>query len=407
MNDDSHFLNQKVVYTSADLCKRQQRQQQQQQQQHFILLFNMPRNTSARPDESGKWIVSEFGGPEVLKWVTWDPFAEELPADHVIVRIITAGIAGTDNLQRVGGYPDPRCTEPGFTLGYDFVGEVVTLGSSASKENPLSVGDRVTAMFGIGAYATHIIIPATELIRIEKTDDPVKVCALPLNYSTAFGMLKRAVTNLVPGSSILIGSASGGVGTAIAELVKAFDMNLKMIGTCSPSKFEYIKSLGVIPVDRRAPDLVDQVRALTGGEGVDVAYDAVGSEESIQKSFQATKKDVGQVIVIGAMSEISADGSGLRQKDSDLRTVVQERLHSRVTLWSAIVNYKEIQRQVWLEDFFEILEEVRSGELSPTIAKLFKLSEAVKAHEYLISGTDVKGKMLLVADEELASQHGL
>ncbi|OTB16158.1 hypothetical protein K445DRAFT_317142 [Daldinia sp. EC12] len=366
----------------------------------------MPRNTSSTPDQSGRWIVPKFGGPDVLKWDIWDPFAEELPADHVLVRIITAGIAGTDNLQRVGGYPDPRCAKPGFTLGYDFVGEVVALGSSAAEKNSLSVGDRVTAMDGIGAHATHIILPATELIRIEKTDDPVKFCAIPLNYSTAFGMLKRAVTNLVPGSSILIGSASGGVGTAVAELVHAFKMDLKMIGTCSPSKFEYVKSLGVIPVDRRALDLVDQVRALTGGEGVDVAYDAVGSDESIQKSLQATKKDVGQVIVIGAMSEISTDGSGLRH-DQDLRTVVQKRLQSRVTLWSAIRNYKVAQTEVWLQDLQKIFEKVRTGELSPTIAKLFRLKDAVKAHEALISGADVKGKMLFIVDEDLATQHGL
>ncbi|KAI0851901.1 NAD(P)-binding protein [Daldinia vernicosa] len=367
----------------------------------------MPRNTSATPDRPGRWIVSKFGGPDVLKWDTWDPYAEKLPADHVIVRIIIAGIAGTDNIQRVGGYPDPRCSKPGFTLGYDFVGEVVTLGASASKENPLSVGDRVMAMFGVGAYATHIILPAAELIRIDKTDDPVKVSTLPLNYSTAFGMLKRAVTNLVPGSSILIGSASGGVGTAIAEVVRAFKMDLKMIGTCSPSKFDYVKSLGVIPVDRHAPDLVDQVRALTGGEGVDVAYDSVGSEESIQRSFQATKKDIGQVIIIGAMSEISTDGSGLRQSGLDLRTVVKQRLQSRMRLWSAIADYKAIQKQVWLEDLQALLEKVRSGELSPTIARLFRLSDAVKAQEYLVSGTDVKGKMLFVVDEDLATQHGL
>ncbi|KAI1471661.1 NAD(P)-binding protein [Daldinia caldariorum] len=367
----------------------------------------MPRNTSSTPDKSGRWIVSKFGGPDVLKWDSWDPFAETLPADHVIVRIITAGIAGTDNIQRVGGYPDPRCSKPGFTLGYDFIGEVVALGSEASKRNPLSVGDRVTAMDGIGAHATHIILPAAELIRVEKTDDPVKFCAIPLNYSTAFGMLKRAVTNLVPGSSILIGSASGGVGTAVAELVNAFKMDLKMIGTCSPSKFDYIKSLGVIPVDRRAPDLVNQVRALTGGEGVDVAYDAVGSDESIQKSLQATKKDVGQVIVIGAMSEIAVDGSGVRQQEADLHTLLQQRLQSRVAFWSVISNYKVAQPKLWHGDLQRVFEKVRSGELSPTIAKLFRLRDAVKAHETLISGTDVKGKMLFIVDEDLATQHGL
>lgn len=107
----------------------------------------MPRNTSPTPDQAGRWIISEFGGPEVLKWKTWDPFAD-LPADQVLVRIITAGIAGPDNIQRAGGYPNPACSKPGFTPGYDFVGEIVALGSSLPKSTSLAVGDRVTSMCG-------------------------------------------------------------------------------------------------------------------------------------------------------------------------------------------------------------------------------------------------------------------
>ncbi|RYO90560.1 hypothetical protein DL766_006762 [Monosporascus sp. MC13-8B] len=133
----------------------------------------------------------------------------------------------------------------------------------------------------VGAHAIHIILPVTELIRIKNADDPIKVCALPLKYLTAWGMLKRSGVYLVLGSRILIGSASGGVGTAVAQLVHAFDLKLKMVGTCSPSKFDYTKSLRVIPVGRNAPDLVEQVRPLTNGEGVDVANDAVGSEDSL------------------------------------------------------------------------------------------------------------------------------
>lgn len=63
------------------------------------------------------------------------------------------------------------------------------------------------------------------------------------------------------------------------------------------------------PIDRNAPDLVEQVQALTNGKGVDDAYDAACSEESIQKSLSATNPGIGQVIVIGVMSEIAADGN--------------------------------------------------------------------------------------------------
>ncbi|KAI1388521.1 NAD(P)-binding protein [Hypoxylon trugodes] len=367
----------------------------------------MAPNTSSTPDQAGRWIVTKFGGPDVLKWETFDPYSE-LSADGVIVRIIVGGIAGPDNLQRVGGYPNPLTKHPGFTPGYDFVGEVIALGPSVPESSKLAVGDHVTSMCVVGAHATHTVIRSSELIRIERTDDPIKVCALPLNYMTAWGMLDQCGVNLPPGSTILVGSVSGGLGTAVAEIVRAFDFKIKIIGTCSPSKFDYVKSLGVIPIDRHAPDLVEQVKALTNGEGVDVAYDAVGSDESLEKSYLATKKDVGQVIVTGIMSEIATDGSGLLQKDNfNAHATIATRMRPRMKHWSVDRDFYQVDKPLWFKGFYALLEKVRSGELSPTIAKLFRLSEGKTAHEYLVSGTAVKGKMVFIADGDLAAKYGL
>lgn len=256
-------------------------------------------NTSPTPNQPGRWIVSEFGTPSVLKWETWDPANDLSSEKNVLIKILVAGIAGVDNIQRVGGYPDPGAAQPGFTTGYDLVGEVVQLDDSVPKDSKLKVGDRVASLCRYGGHATHIVLPYENVMRIEPTDDPLKICTLPLNYMTAWGMLKHSGANLPPGSSILIGSASGGLGTAVAQLVKAFKMDIKMIGTCSPSKFDYLRSLGVEPLDRTATDLVEQVHKLTNGEGVDVAYDGVCSEESAKNFLAATKKDVGKVVVFG------------------------------------------------------------------------------------------------------------
>lgn len=369
----------------------------------------MTQNTSPTPDQAGRWIITRFGGPDVLEWETWDPQAE-LPADQVLIRIITAGIAGPDNLMRVGGYPHPKCSKPGFTPGYDFVGEIISLGSTAAGSSKLSVGDWVTSFCMIGAHATHIILPVEKIIRIERTDDPIKVCALPLNYMTAFGMLRHAVdTPLGRGSSILIGSVSGGVGTAVAQLVHAFDMGITMIGTCSPSKFDYVRSLGVVPIDRDAPNLVEQVKALTeDGQGVDVAYDAIGSAESLRNSYLATKKDTGRTVAIGIMAEIATDGSGLIGGDSvNAAKILTERLQPRSSYWGADKDYLDITPDVWREDFGAVLNKIRQGKLDPVIAKYFRLSDERLAHEWLINGAGVKGKMVFLVDGELARRHGL
>ncbi|KAK3618575.1 hypothetical protein LTR56_024567 [Elasticomyces elasticus] len=364
----------------------------------------MLQSTAPVPGRSGRWVISRFGPPSV---VTWEVALGELPEaqpGNALVRIIAAGIAGPDNIQRAGGYPNERCRLPGFTPGYDFVGEVVQLGR---PQTSISVGDRVAAMCMIGAHATHIELPVPDLLKIDRSDDVVKVCALPLNYMTAFGMLQRSGVDLAPGSSILIGSAAGGIGTAVAQIVEAFDMKLHMIGTCSPSKFDYVRSLGVAPIDRHDPNLWRTVRNATlDGQGVDVAYDAIGSEESLLQSHLATRAETGQVIAIGIMSDIATDGSGMTTEMSADELLIRRQL-PRMSYWGVERAYHQDTRELWEKDFYNLLDHVRSGKLSPKIAKLLKLSDGVRAHELLVSGAGVLGKMIFIVDAQLALRLGV
>lgn len=382
--------------------------------------FQASPNTSPTPNQPGRWIVSEFGTPSVLKWKIWDPANDLSSEKNVLIKIIVAGIAGVDNIQRAGGYPS--APNPGFTPGYDIVGEVVQLHNAISKDCKLKVGDRVASLCRFGGHATHIVLPYEDVMKIEPTDDLVKICTLPLNYMTAWGMLKHSGVHLPPGSSILMGSASGGLGTAVAQLVKAFNMDIKIIGTCSSSKFDYVRSLGVEPLDRTATDLVEQVHKFTNGEGVDVAYDGVCSEETVKNFLAATKKDVGKVIVFGVsscqesafgkivmlinmiqvMGDIAEDGSKMH---GSAHEILAKRLQPpRVTFFVLDV---EFQRKAEIAEFYAIIEKVRTGELDPVVVKLLPLNQAVKAHELLISGAAVKGKMLFIVDQELADKHGV
>lgn len=359
-------------------------------------------NTSPTPDQPGRWVVTKFGKPSVLKWEPWDPTLE-LSADKVLIRVIVAGIAGVDNIQRTGGYPaDPRAFKPGFTTGYDLVGEVVAVGGSVPPESHLAIGDRVTSLCVLGAHATHIVLPYEDVIRIESSDDPIKIGALPLNYMTAWGMLKHSGVELPPSSTILLGAASGGIGTAVAQLVKAFNMGIRIIGTCSPGKFDYVRSLGVEPLDRNRPDLVEKVLQLTDGKGVDVAYDGVCSEESLKTSLATTKAQVGKVIVFGVMGNVAADGSGVIRSPQE---IFAERLQPpRITFFALDTDF---YKKAELAEFDEILKKVRSGELDPVVFNLLRLSEGVEAHELLVSGSSVKGKMMFVVDADLAAEHGI
>lgn len=140
-------------------------------------------------DRPGRWVTSRFGPPSVITWEASPSKLPEAKPGNALVRIIATGIAGPDNIQRAGGYPNERCRLPGLTPGYDFVGEVVQLGS---PRHSISVGDHVEAMRMILAHATDIELPVPGLLKIDRSDNIVKVRALPLNYMTAFRMLQRS-----------------------------------------------------------------------------------------------------------------------------------------------------------------------------------------------------------------------
>lgn len=218
--------------------------------------------------------------------------------------------------------------------------------------------------------------------------------------------MDHAGVSLPPKSSILIGSAAGGVGTAIAQLVAAFNMDLTMIGTCSQSKFDYVRSLGVTPVDRNDTNLSNAVRALTNDQGVDVAYDAVGSTESLSQSLRSAKDETGRVVAIGIMGDIASGGDGMTStKSAD--EILGQRLGPRMTYWGVERGYYQDTNDVWRADFYEILGKVRSGVLNPVIGRLLPLRDAVRAHEFLVEGSDVRGKMLFVVDAEVARRFGI
>ena len=133
-----------------------------------------------------------------------------------------------------------------------------------------------------------------------------------------------------------------------------------MIGTCSPSKFEYVRSLGVVPLDRSAPDLVKQVHALTDGKGVDVAYDGVCNEKTAHDFLAATKQDVGKVVVFGAMGSIADDGSKMLGSIDELFAALLQ--PPRVSFWSLDI---EFPTQKEVPERFAVSHTVSYGMIDP------------------------------------------
>ena len=101
--------------------------------------------------------------------------------------------------------------------------------------------------------------------------------AFPVNYTTAYGALV-IMGGLSEGERVLIHAAAGGVGISATQIARS--RGAEIFGTASASKHDAIREQGVDhAIDYRTQDFEQEVRRITGGEGVDLIIDATGPDQ--------------------------------------------------------------------------------------------------------------------------------
>ena len=225
-------------------------------------------------------IITEFGGPEVLR-VVEEAMLPEPRAGEVRVKVLVTSACFTDTMIRKGVYRDVK-EKPPFSPGYDVVGVVDKLGAGVTN---LKVGQMVADLTVTVAYSKYICLPESSLVPVPAGLDPAEAVSLVLSYVTAYQLL-HCTAKVQRGQSILVHGAGGAVGTAMLQLGKLLD--LEMDGTASKPKRGLVASLGATPIDYRSEDFLERVRELTG-DGVDAAFDAIGGD-NFKRSFKSLKR---------------------------------------------------------------------------------------------------------------------
>ncbi|MFB9268518.1 quinone oxidoreductase [Bradyrhizobium erythrophlei] len=232
------------------------------------------------------------GGVDVLK-----PVRAELPApaaNEVRLRQAAIGVNFVDIYQRTGLYPVPGMPA---VLGIEGAGVVESVGADVTT---LRSGDRVAyAGLPLGGYAEARNIAASRLVRIPDGIDDRTAAAAMLRGITAHMLLDR-VCPIRQGMVLLVHAAAGGLGLILTQWAK--HLGATVIGTAgSRDKAELGRSYGLDhAILYRETDFVAEVRRLTDGAGVDIAYDGVGGE-TLTRTLDAMKP-FGTVISIGQAS---------------------------------------------------------------------------------------------------------
>ena len=316
-------------------------------------------------------VIEQSGGPEVL--VCRDADLGEPAAGQVRVRIEAAGVNYIDTYHRSGLYP----MEMPFTPGVEGAGVVDAVGDGVDR---LAVGDRVVYAMTPGAYAEQALVPADKAALIPDGIDTELAGAAFLQGLTAH-YLACSTYPLSSASTCLVLAAAGGVGLLLAQIARR--RGARVIGCVSTdAKEELARNAGcdeVIRYDR--VDFEDEVMRLTGGRGVQVAYDSVAA--ATYRQSLACLAPRGCLALYGNSSgPVTSFDPRLLNEGSLFLT--------RPTLAHYIRDEGELQARAG-----DLFGWIAAGELDVRIHQRYPLRDAARAHRDIQSRA-TSGKLLLI-----------
>lgn len=317
--------------------------------------------------------LESAGGPEVMTFTSWEcPSPGE---GEILVRHSAIGINFIDTYQRSGLYPIPI---PGG-LGLEGAGTVEAVGAGVTT---VSEGDRVAYCSGPpGAYAEAHLVKADRVVKLPDGIEE-RIAAASLLKGLTVQYLVRQIHKCGPEDTVLFHAAAGGVGQIAMQWLKA--LGTTVIGTAGgPEKCALAKSLGATHViDYDAEEVAPKVREITGGTGVDVAYDGVG--KATWMASLDSLRTRGLLVSFGnASGSVTDVDVGILAKKGSL-------FLTRPTLFNYIATREQLQSAA--DDFFGIL---LSGHVKIAAPAEYPLSDAVRAHQDL-EGRKTTGSLILV-----------
>ena len=316
--------------------------------------------------------VEHAGGPEVLKLQDVAP-VEEPESGQAVVRIVAAGVNFIDVQQRSGRYP---ATVP-FTPGLEAAGVVESVNSGVTHVKP---GDRVAYTGQPGAYAEASAVKASMLIPLPDHFTFQQGAAIPLQGMTAHYLIHE-FRKPKAGDVVLVHAAAGGVGLLLVQWAR--HLGARVIGTASTEeKMQIARNAGAHDtIDYTKQDFVAETKRLTGGEGADIIFDAVG-KTTFTGDLEAVKSR-GLIVVFGAAS-------------GPAEPISANALMPRALTVSAgsLQNFTRTREEI-LHRADDVMRGLQEGWLKMRIEHVFPLAQAAEAHR-MLETRQTTGKLVLL-----------
>ncbi|MEU5957375.1 zinc-binding dehydrogenase [Streptomyces sp. NPDC047525] len=314
----------------------------------------------------------EYGGPEVLRVV--ETSTPEPGPGQIAVDVAYTGVNFADLKARAEGYRVPSLP---YVPGLEVSGRVRALGAGVEG---FEVGQEVAALTEGGAYAEVALADGTTVFALPDGVDLRTAATLPTVLPTAHALLHE-VGRLRTGETVLVQGAAGGIGTVVGQLAKAGGAGAVYGVVSSEAKAKYALEHGYDEVFV-GDGFAAEVRAATGGRGVDLALDPVGGD--------AFRDGLAALAVFGRLVSFGNASS------AEPWQVGQPELYGTAlgVFGFSILSLAKTAPQALREVAARAFAKVADGTVELPVTAEFGLADAADAHRLMGARTST-GKLLL------------
>lgn len=310
----------------------------------------------------------------------------EGPRD-VVIRVAGAGVCATD-LHAIDGLMEPSGLRPPVVLGHENAGWVHAVGDGVTTA---SVGDAVlvypayscglcvpcrrgldvhcerhqfTGLTRDGGFADFVLVDERSLIPLPAGVEPAAVAPHADAGITAYHAVKKLVPLLVPGTTAAV-IGVGGVGHIALQLVRELGA-ASVVGIDTDERRRRLaRELGADEVLGEEPGVADAARELTGGRGVDVVLDFVGTDETHAAGTGMLARR-GTYSVVGYGGMVSVPSVALVVGETE---IVGNLVGSWIDLWELLQLHArgklDLRTETHsLDDVNAVLQRLREGEIT-------------------------------------------
>jgi NADPH:quinone reductase len=311
----------------------------------------------------------ETGPPSVFRYE--DVADPKVGPGDVLVDVEAISIEGGDTLNRAGG----EMAGTPHVVGYQCAGTIAEVGPDVTDRRP---GQRVVCTMLWGSHAERVATPSLVTWVVPDGLDIVEAACVPVPWGTADDCLFE-FGHLQAGENVLIQAGASGVGLAAIQLAKRAGATV-LATASSDEKLERLREYGLDHgINYREVDFANAARELTGGRGVDLVVDPVGS--TLADSVRALAYR-GRVSLVG--------NAGRDTQPFDASALMMGNQTMTGVFLGAEIATDRVRAMIARH-----LDDIAAGDLRVVVDRMFPLSDAADAHAY-IESRQAFGRVVLI-----------